>query len=812
MADNIMGGGDEINLGLNVNLGLDQSIQDASTLANQIKDMREDQEAFISAISTTQDKMAELSEEYQKQVDLRQQLLDAENQLKGISEAVRQNTKDTVDYYRELSTVVSNLSALNALGGGMNAPDIGGGGSTTGMGNPTDSAGPVLFGSEGRDLRRPPTEFNPGEIPDFNKKDHQYNPGKPTGTVPSNAPVSAPPGTTPVNTPTGPVLYGPNGQVISTPSPSAPTGTPPNVSAPGAQPSSAVTAPDPSGAGDASGIGAIGDYLPSYGRQALIGRNLSWISRLFPDSKTLNGVAGSLGRFANLLGGGDATPFSGQDPFAKENVNDTGIGAGRAGLYYQLGKIALQATQSAFQQGQLFTGLTGGTGVMGALGQDFGAQLTAGFGLNPLENYAEAKQIRMNAAAQGYGLNTNLFNAAVGFGNYAQEKYNINPEESAAMFQQVVVQAGASAAQLRDALDTLANTASTTNASFLGMQQTFLQGQAAASAIGFTGSASTAVGVGLAQQMANPALNGLESMQQGVMGSQLGQALIANQLGVGIQGLEAYNAGFGGTGNAAGNAANSLAANNRVVSAFLARFGITKQLLDSNPSGFARQVLNSVYALQTVLPTLGMDPSKLPTSPETWITWAQTQVGGVSTAGAGTTGGSITATPGLAKQLSGGATNDMSAAMQNMSASSIMSDMSTMQNKQHWSNIGFDVNGSFISQNAFANMSPAQQKLFTAGIMSGSITMAEGNGKGGIAAGGLGGTNTFLDMLTGKSTAQNDLLGQNAFGANSTYAKALQVELGPQATKFFQVISNPAMLQQMLTQWNSSTGGKGRTQ
>ena len=44
MADNVMGGGDEINLGLNVNLGLDRSIQDAATLANQIKQMREDQQ------------------------------------------------------------------------------------------------------------------------------------------------------------------------------------------------------------------------------------------------------------------------------------------------------------------------------------------------------------------------------------------------------------------------------------------------------------------------------------------------------------------------------------------------------------------------------------------------------------------------------------------------------------------------------------------------------------------------------------------------------------------------------------------------
>ena len=76
MADNILG--PEVNLGLNVNLDLDQSAQDASTLADQIKQMRIDQEAFRDVIADTQDRLREMTSEFQEQLSLRQQLLDAE--------------------------------------------------------------------------------------------------------------------------------------------------------------------------------------------------------------------------------------------------------------------------------------------------------------------------------------------------------------------------------------------------------------------------------------------------------------------------------------------------------------------------------------------------------------------------------------------------------------------------------------------------------------------------------------------------------------------------------------------------------------
>ena len=128
MADNIMG--PEVNLGLNVNLDLDQSAQDAATLADQIKQMRVDQEAFRDVIADTNDRLREMTSEFQEQLSLRQQMLDAEQSLRNLSDSRTQSLQDQVNAYREMEQSMSRLGQTMA---GASMPYMGGMGGMGGM-------------------------------------------------------------------------------------------------------------------------------------------------------------------------------------------------------------------------------------------------------------------------------------------------------------------------------------------------------------------------------------------------------------------------------------------------------------------------------------------------------------------------------------------------------------------------------------------------------------------------------------------------------------------------------------------------------
>lgn len=128
MADNILG--PEVNLGLNVNLELDKSAQDAATLADQIKQMRVDQEAFRDVIADTNDRLREMTSEFQEQLSLRQQMLDAEQSLRNLSDSRTQSLQDQVNAYREMEQSMSRLGQTMA---GASMPYIGGMGGMGGM-------------------------------------------------------------------------------------------------------------------------------------------------------------------------------------------------------------------------------------------------------------------------------------------------------------------------------------------------------------------------------------------------------------------------------------------------------------------------------------------------------------------------------------------------------------------------------------------------------------------------------------------------------------------------------------------------------
>jgi hypothetical protein len=422
-------------------------------------------------------------------------------------------------------------------------------------------------------------------------------------------------------------------------------------------------------------------------------------------------------------------------------------------------------------------------------------------------SYAEAKQIRLNAAAQGYGIGSDTYNSAVDFGQYAQSKYMINPNDSAAMFQEIVVKAGASADQLRGALDTLAVTALRTGSSFIGLQQAF-QGNmtTATSQLGLSGGFSTAYATALTSQIAGGGaiLNGAQGEAQ-FADSMIGQAMIASQLGTNVQGLAAYGAGYGGTGTAGGNAANMVNATNAVAAKILGQHGITKQLLDSNYNAFTLQCLNAKYALQMILPIFGFTASPpINCSDPAFVEWCKTMVSGAAST---TNTNTPISAPGAANALSGGQTNNFTSSVQSLErggagqGSELQSLMSKVQSSSHWSNVGFDVGGKYVSMGELQSMDSSHQQAFIAQVIAGNITLAQGNAQtGAITKGGLGGSNTLLDML-GHASSQNYLSSNNVQGA-------LQLELSGAAAQFFKILSNPKQFQQWLDGWKNNNGGK----
>lgn len=162
MADNVMG--PEVNLGLNVNLDLDRSAQDASTLADQIKQMRVDQEAFRDVISDTQDRLRDMTSSYQEQLSLRQQLLDTEQSLRNLSDSRTDSLKDQVAAYRDMESSVSRLGQMmsqsGGFGGGMGGGMVGGYGS--GMYNPM-TGGMMPMGSYGSPFQDEESQINAEE-------------------------------------------------------------------------------------------------------------------------------------------------------------------------------------------------------------------------------------------------------------------------------------------------------------------------------------------------------------------------------------------------------------------------------------------------------------------------------------------------------------------------------------------------------------------------------------------------------------------------------------------------------------------------
>lgn len=143
MPDNINLGGDSSggDIGFNIYVGLnniERSTEEAATLADTISSWTTGLEAAADQSNDTLSAFAKLTEEGQKRLEIADELLAREKELRDISSQVRQNVKDTADAYRDMSGTLNNLANnMNVMGsvfnGGNGSTAAGGGGNMYGL-------------------------------------------------------------------------------------------------------------------------------------------------------------------------------------------------------------------------------------------------------------------------------------------------------------------------------------------------------------------------------------------------------------------------------------------------------------------------------------------------------------------------------------------------------------------------------------------------------------------------------------------------------------------------------------------------------
>ena len=379
-------------------------------------------------------------------------------------------------------------------------------------------------------------------------------------------------------------------------------------------------------------------YLPRVLRRIL---NNNQLNEAILGSDTGQAVGGAIGGVGNavteFLKGNGFSYNPTDNPWIggpKGDLGSTVAGIGVLSSIAGMTQMGYGLTSRAFQEGQLFTSLTGGTSIKGALGQDFGAQLSSWFGLNPLESYGAAKQIRMNALAQGYGNNSALEGQAVNFGNYALQRYGISPDQSAALFQQSVVQMSASANTLQNALDNLSGAATNGQQSFQAMIHTYQQALPVAQQMGMSGSAAVNFASAAATQYIGQLPLQGTGTAAGILGTTMGQAMTAQNLGTNYMNMFAFGAGYGGTGTKTGNEYLMAQAAGMTLTHMLNLAGITKDSSDETIAmrhSYALLMLQNVMSPEEFAKTAALDAPN-------WKKWVRDQF--QTGAGANTTAGS----------------------------------------------------------------------------------------------------------------------------------------------------------------------------
>ena len=512
MADNVMG--PEVNLGLNVNLELDRSAQDAASLADQIRQMRMDQEAFRDVISDTQDRIREITGYYQEQLQLRQQLLDVETSLRNISESRTDSLKDQVSAYRDIEQSAARISNYGSspismpgggqgyYGSGMNEYYNPLNGQMMGMGG-MGSAFDSQVGSDEEALES--EQFEEGQDRggrgSFERKAQKlfYYSQLPKESAESLKRIGS--AFKKLNLPGGKQLYSIGSKISDL--------------------------FDLEGSGEAAVAAGKADTTTG-----LLGANGLPIRAAGSSIVASEGGGGGLmGIAKNILG---IVPPELATPLAMLAV----------------AKMGYKVASDVVQTGQEYGTLTGTDSVVGGYGAKF--QSFFGSFLNPLMPSGVSKQIENTGLASGYQYGSSYLNQYRDFASGAYERFGISPQESQQMFQAAVVKAGGSANYLSTALQQVGQHAADAGVSFKELTNSFASSLQTYSGMGLSGNTATAaasVSAGLymgGTQQQNQILSGVnKNTMQPFFGTMTGQAVLAQQLGTNLGGLYAKEQSMG---------------------------------------------------------------------------------------------------------------------------------------------------------------------------------------------------------------------------------------------------------------------------
>ena len=550
-------GSSDITANIEVNLNnIDRSTQDAATLASQLKDWGSSIEAAnkqLQDYNTTQEEMLQTASDL---AEAHEKIVSAARELRDISAASSVNIRDMAQNAREIQ------SALSGLGGASGAPYIPG----------MSSASPASV----VDSSLSPGMGMPG-APEATPADFGMSGGGSGGIISSLVNAS---------------IIGNSGNRGSS-YPSRPNGTVPDNGSPNSPVSTKGSGDEGLSYGELKAKQLLGiNYWMPGGKTAALGR---YIDRISGGSvtKTLGGYISNHPRIFGSPGSEFGGP--GSDAFTK-SMMDSGIGPmtaeqaamlpqsaysqevsqamsratiaaeaegglaveGTAGLMGSLGGLmqaaapiaaagyigmkAYDAYSTFQQQGQVLGSLTGQTGAPGKM---VGMEATDFLGtlFNPLMSYGTAKEIQMTGMAAGFqgdpngvfggnAANQGLLGKYTGFAAGSYQKYGMSPQDSMAMFNSAIIQAGGTVQQLTASLDLLAQVSASTNTSFSQLQANFAGSLSTVASLGGQGSS----GIALAGALANPfagdqILKGAPG-PGGLLSTQAGIALTAQAMGI----------------------------------------------------------------------------------------------------------------------------------------------------------------------------------------------------------------------------------------------------------------------------------------
>ncbi len=482
------------------------------------------------------------------------------------------------------------------------------------------------------------------------------------------------------------------------------------------------------------------------------------------------------------------------NPWNRPNLTATGEGAAKIAGGIAAAKYIKARGGGLFREGQLYTGLTGGTGIAGALKYDIGAQATSWFGLNPLESYGQAKQINMQNLALGY--RGNLLNQANSFGNQALQKYGVDPQTSMQMFGQMVMQAGVSLSDLNTSLSTLAQTASTTNTSFSQLQQNVIQYSQIGSSIGLTGNQNATFATAAAQFAAGqPGLGATGANPANIMDSMVGQALVAQQMGTSYLGLPAAAQQQG----AAGILGGEISVNEGLVN----RVGLNKSNYQNSSA-----LLGSYQKFKLLMSTIPGMQKEANLSYPNYVKYIGNMFGGKTAVGLHKTLESGFSQA-LGQKAGESPSQAIASAIGGVGASpdnSIIQDMQKIDRQQKWKSIGVMAGGKFMTIPQIDQLPYAQRAALESKIATGEISLSHINQHGKLIKGHY--ANSTLMDLQGKSSEQFGLFGQtpNLAAMHKAEKRSMTIELGQNAKQYFTLIDNPGALNRSMNKYAQANG------